>query len=324
MMKLKHLFFNTDLSQMLLRNWFADIQDDSPVTPFRTSANAVFTHVNQRQKYFLRFSPVEEKDSTQIRAELAFLQYLYDNQYNAVEAIPALNGESLVVADTPWGVYNAVLFREAKGRQLSAIKEKDKGKLYHGYGEALGRLHRLSMDYTPQAERRLDWSQLLEQSDAMLREYKAPAEVRKELELLKRFFSELPVTKNNYGLIHYDFESDNVFYDRHSRAFCPIDFDDAMYHWFTMDIVKTVQDIGNEQGAQQFLAEYKREMEFDESVYAYAAVFQRYATLYSYARLLRSVHEQWDNEPAWMTELRLKLAVSMNEKSKAFGTEFPA
>jgi Ser/Thr protein kinase RdoA (MazF antagonist) len=34
-----------------------------------------------------------------------------------------------------------------------------------------------------------------------------------ETRLLHDYFSSIPITKSNFGLIHYDFEYDNVFYD---------------------------------------------------------------------------------------------------------------
>lgn len=44
-------------------------------------------------------------------------------------------------------------------------------------------------------------------------------------------------------MIHYDFEFDNVFYDDESTTCNIIDFDDAMYHWYAMDIELTLDSL---------------------------------------------------------------------------------
>ena len=67
-----------------------------------------------------------------------------------------------------------------------------------------------------------------------------------ELALLLGVFEQLTINQDNYGLIHYDFEPDNVFYDENSQRCSVIDFDDAMYHWFMMDIVQALEAIRDE------------------------------------------------------------------------------
>lgn len=46
----------------------------------------------------------------------------------------------------------------------------------------------------------------------------------------------------SYGLIHYDFQLDNIFYEENNRAFSVIDFDDAVYSWYAHDIVTALDD----------------------------------------------------------------------------------
>jgi len=51
---------------------------------------------------------------------------------------------------------------------------------------------------------------------------------------------------------------------------------------------------------------------------AQTPLFLRYANLYAYTRILRSVSEKLDAEPDWMTELRAHLNNLMNEKRQLF------
>ena len=57
-----------------------------------------------------------------------------------------------------------------------------------------------------------------------------------EAKLLNELFSKLPKNEQNYGLVHFDFELDYIFYDISTDMLNIIDFDDSMYHWYAMDI----------------------------------------------------------------------------------------
>lgn len=48
-------------------------------------------------------------------------------------------------------------------------------------------------------------------------------------------------------------------------------------------------------------------------------VFRRYANVFGYARILRSISETWSNEPEWMISLRTHLLKLMNERQNIFG-----
>ena len=55
--------------------------------------------------------------------------------------------------------------------------------------------------------------------------------------------AKLPSDHGIYGLIHYDFETDNVFYEQETGQFYPIDFDDAVYHWYVQDIERALDSL---------------------------------------------------------------------------------
>lgn len=327
MLKLKYLFDNLDLSLMLLRYWEPDMDTKEAITHFRTSANAVYSFHANGQKYFLRFIPVEEKPSESIQAELDFLKFLRNNGYPAVKAVPSKDDRELVVANTPWGLYNAVVFEEAKGTQISNIAYDD--SVFHDLGKSLGRLHKLSSGYCACGNFRPDWKQTLEWCESVFRQYPAVPKSFDEVRLLSDFFSKLEQSRTNYGLIHYDFEIDNVFYDQDRRTCYPIDFDDAVYHWYAMDVTQTIASIRNdlpkeyiEQAEKEFLRGYRTQMELAEHMLALMPVFHRYANLYGYARILRSVYDSWDNEPKWMANgLRPHIARLMQKRTEAFGSE---
>ncbi len=324
MMKLKHLFDNPVLAEMLLKNWEYDASSLELFQYFRISANAIYPFRQQGEICFLRCCPTSEKQKENILAELDFLGYLHSKQFPALEPVPAKSEELLVQKCTPWGEYFASVFKRVPGAQISESGFED--EILFAYGAALGQLHKLSSEYTAPKARRWSHVDVFNWIDETLNGLELDNSSLEELNLLKETFATLPIHPGNYGLIHYDFEPDNVFYDPVTKSCSAIDFDDAMYHWYVMDLVQALGSLKDEIDASEylpkqavFLAGYRSKYEIDNRIFAAIPLFERFVNLYGYTRVARSIQEQWENEPEWLVELRVKLARSLVNKAKYFG-----
>ncbi|MEG1254997.1 phosphotransferase [Clostridium sp.] len=323
MLKLKYLFENKDLAHMLLNNWEYDIDDPNFLKYFRISSNAVYWCKNQGNTFFLRFAPAEEKAKEKVLAELEFLRFLRHSGYSAVDTILSKSGNELEVIATPWGAYYAVAFKEASGKQISQIPMTD--SLIFGWGNALGKLHKLSSEYKPINNKRNDWKETMNWMEDVLSNFPDEIAAKNELSILKDYFSKLPITKENFGLIHYDFEADNLFYDEITKTYTPIDFDDSEYHWYAMDIEQALdsmtEDMPEEQvesAINQFIKGYRSAYSISDDMLKLLPMFRRYANLYGYVRVLRSIKEKWNNEPEWLVNLRIHLDNLLNRRKSTF------
>lgn len=323
MLKLKYLFNNKDLAHMILSNWEYDINDPNFLEYYRISSNAVYWCKSHGNTFFLRFVAAEEKSMEKIFAELEFLRYLRDSGYPAVDTILSKAGNELEVVNTPWGIYYAVAFKKVPGKQLSEVPLTD--DIIFGLGASLGRLHKLSSEYAPLKEKRNDWKETMDWVEVVLADFPGEIAAKDELCILKDYFLKLPATKENFGLIHYDFELDNVFYDETSKIYNPIDFDDSIYHWYAMDIEQALDSLKEdlpkdqiESSVNRFIKGYRYEYNISDDMLTLLPAFKRYADLYGYVRLLRSVEEKWDNEPEWMINLRIRLENLLNNRKTTF------
>ncbi len=147
-----------------------------------------------------------------------------------------------------------------------------------------------------------------------------------ETKLLRDYFASIPMSKSNFGLVHYDFEYDNVFYDDESKSCNVIDFDDAMYHWYAMDIEQALNSLQDyipsesfNHKKQCFMDGYLTEYDISYDLEDILPACRRFANLYGYVRTQRSIREKWDNEPDWLTNLREKLTKCLKEDSICFG-----
>lgn len=326
MLTLKYLFQNNDLAEMILKNWSYDPESLDMFQYYRISSNAVYPFRDQGEVRLLRFAPVEEKNQVNLSAELEFLRYLRTKHYGAMEAMPSLSGTELVEAHTPWGTYYASVFKRVLGSQLGGIQLTD--TILYSYGQALGELHHLSRRFTPEQEKKRRWTyaDVLNWMQENLKEFPTETAALNEVEILQTTFATWPMTQQNFGLIHYDFELDNVFYDEGSQSCYAIDFDDSMYHWYAMDVEQSLDSLREEiepeqweQKKQLFLNGYWSKAGERYDLEGMFPACRRFANLYGYVRMLRSVAEQWSHEPEWMSGLRARLERKMTEKAEQFG-----
>lgn len=308
---------------MLLGNWDYDQKSLELFKYYRISSNAIYPFECGGNNRFLRFAPQTEKLKSNLLGELEFIAYLRTRGYGVLEAVPSRDGMELVEAKTPWGDYYTSVFKRVAGRQMDDIPMDD--KVVFRYGQALGELHQLSSEYNPSQFKRWTHSEVLEWVRSVLMSFPDQTAALAETQLLAEYFSTLPVTEANYGLIHYDFELDNVFYDEAAEAVNVIDFDDAMYHWYAMDIEQALDSLQEAVSPEEL--DHKKQCFLD----GYASRYQlpgdspsmvacrRFADLYGYARILRSSGEKWGHEPEWLTGLRSRLEVHMKAKASRFG-----
>ncbi|WP_240703053.1 phosphotransferase [Cohnella luojiensis] len=126
------------------------------------------------------------------------------------------------------------MFNRVSGEQINKTDFSD--RVIFSHGKALGKLHYLSSYYTPDSHKRWSYSDVLF-------DYPLETAALAEARLLQDYFSTIPITNRNFGLIHYDFEYDNVFYDEATDSCNVIDFDDSMYHWYAMDIEQALDSL---------------------------------------------------------------------------------
>ncbi|ANC76295.1 hypothetical protein ABE65_005520 [Fictibacillus phosphorivorans] len=324
MLKLKYLFNNVNLAEMLLENWDYDDESIDMFQYYRISSNAIYPFQSRGKTQFLRFSPKSEKCKENVLAELEFISYLRSKHYGVLEIVVSKNGEELIEVQTPWGEYYASVFKRVSGVQMNETELSD--NVIFSYGKALGKLHQLSSDYVPVKNKRWSYSDVLDWMRETLTDFPHEKSALLETNVLQDYFDSIPITKRNFGLVHYDFEYDNVFYDEESQSCNVIDFDDVMYHWYVMDIEQTLDSLQDciptemfQVKKQCFLDGYYTEYDISDDMLSLLPACRRFANLYGYVRILRSVEEKWENEPEWLESLREKLIKAMKNKSTCFG-----
>lgn len=311
MLKLKYLFENFELAKSALENWEHDEDSiDDYLCRFRISSNAVYPFPQKGKCCFLRLSPVEEKLESNLSGELEFLEYLKNEGYPAMRVIPSKSGETLLRLDTRWGGYYASAFEGVAG---ICVEDTDYSEeIMFSYGKQLALLHKLSTKFYP-VIRKQSYEDVLTWIHGTFDDYNAAEFMYVELENVTKELSLLEKSKDNFGLVHYDFEPDNVFYDNAAQCCNVIDFEDGMYHFYLVDLEQALDSIReeaedkSERAISDFLKGYESERPLESGYEQKLPLMRRFCNLYAYARLIRSVEEKLPEEPDWMSELREKL-----------------
>lgn len=301
---------NDTVAKQFIQRW----EHDSQTLKFwRASSNFVFTFERDGVRQFLRFIHEEDNAISHIQSELDFMLYLIENGYPTVAPIRSADGnwiETVQVDED--GRYYGVVFEQARGSCVPLDQMTDRQA--EAWGAALGSLHRLSELYAPGPTSRGSWLDALTFVSSVLDRHPREADARHELERLREQLSALPTGAGHIGLIHYDFEMDNVFFEAETSRYFAIDFDDSMYHWYAMDVASAISDLLEQEDADanekiaHFLTGYRKMKPLDEYEVRQFALFQRFEDLYRFARMLSSVEGfESGGSPAWALALKEKL-----------------
>lgn len=300
------------IAAQILQQWE---HDHGSVKFFRSSANFVYLFHKGGKPFFLRFADSSERTRETIKAEIDILQWVTVSGMTVTLPIESSNGNFVETVVTDLGTFHAVVFSKLEGTQLE-IEDLDDGHFWE-WGAALGKLHSTLENYAhADVSARSTWRDHLELVRAFLPEEKSA--IRSEFEQIASSLEALPVTQDSYGLIHFDFELDNLYWQDQTIGIG--DFDECSYAWYIMDVAFALRDLFRDRidlNNRLFLAfvhGYRAHRALHDELVSQLPLFLRMARLLTYARLVRSMDlPPRADDPAWLQALRLKLENWLND-----------
>ncbi|MEM1280849.1 MAG: phosphotransferase, partial [Cyanobacteria bacterium P01_H01_bin.152] len=261
------------------------------------------------QPYVLRFNHETERRAERIHAEITYLQYLATAGLAVAQPMLSLSNRYVETLDTPYGRFHSVVFEAVVGEQFD-IDELSLEQ-FSQWGQALGRLHAAAQFYT-EAGRPTWYGQLAEAVENLPISESA---VYEAITQLYRRLQALPVTRETFGLIHFDFELDNLIWTEPGPV--AIDFDDSAWYWFGADIAFALRDLFDDEVAkincsdesfQAFVAGYQTEKSITADELALIPLFLKLHHAIGFTQLTRALEAELPtDEPIWATTLRQKL-----------------
>lgn len=307
--------WRSPLGEKILENWG---YDEGSVFILRASANFVFNFKKDGVPYFLRFNDACERKIETIESELNIVNFLWEQSLNVAKPVRSLNGKFIEVVETELGIFYAVVFEALPGKHIEYEEITDE-QLYL-WGEALGKLHQTLKQMPEKYQvKRPNWREHLSEVKRLIPSNEVVAS--RELERVIRWAESLSVSKENYGIVHYDFELDNIVFE--NKKIGMLDFDDCSSYWYVADIVYALRDDGDfsltSSNIKKFIEGYQRETNLDLELLKDYSWFERFHKLVIFAKLIRSVDiEETEQHPDWLNNLRARLCRTLDDCRRSF------
>lgn len=185
--------------------------------------------------FILRITSVSHRSKDEIIGEINFLMFLSNNGVNVAIPIPTLSNDMITEHDFENGNAFAVAFTIADGMQWEEQERVDHDYIEY-IGRELGRIHSCSKNYiinNGNPRRQYEENQHLIKAYDIFENYNS--ELSKAYKQLMEQLSQVPKTKENFGLTHGDFMFSNYTLTKDKKV-TVYDFDECEYSWFINDI----------------------------------------------------------------------------------------
>jgi Ser/Thr protein kinase RdoA (MazF antagonist) len=276
---------------------------------WRSSASHVFVLPDPRGKRYLRFVPGDHRGAESFATVADLMARLADRGIPVARPVPSEHGPLVATADTALGVMHAMVVEAAPGESFDADELNETAA--RAWGAALARLHGDAADLGEDLPGPFEHLPLVEQL------FPADAPLLAAATILEARLRELPREPSCFGVVHGDFELDNLAWqDGTATAF---DFDEASRSWFAADVAFALRDLTDESGRPApehrerfaaFLDGYRSVRPLD------AADLPLFAGLNAITALIRITLALSDpdvDEPAWQAELRQSLTTMASD-----------
>ncbi|MBN2046813.1 MAG: phosphotransferase [Anaerolineaceae bacterium] len=293
----------SETAHQALAHWQADADS---LQEFRYSANAIYIFRCDGEVRFLRLTHDAARTKTELAAELALIEHFNASGLRAARPVSSQTGSLIEEVTSEVGHFYAVVFEAAHGKQLEAESLTD--VQIRAWGETMAKFHLAAEQLNAKGTlARRDWRAELALFESWLPE---------EDEDARRMFSEaaawlasLPAGAQDAGLIHYDFELDNLFWD--GAGFTVIDLDDAALYPFAADIAFAFDDVfelpqaARERVVDGFLDGYRSERPLSDEWVERIHLFVKLMRLLKFTRVLHSLEgARPELDPEWLKGLR--------------------
>lgn len=283
--------------------------DSGTVRFFRSSANFLYTVQIDGTPHFLRFADGQERRRQAIEADIDLLVGLRQTGIDVPLPVASSHGNLVETVETRWGTFHAVVFPALEGTQPE-IEDLDDAGLQR-WGAALGALHAALATYPAgKAASRPTWRHHLDMIQATVPEG-SPA-LHSELTEVARELASLPQDPATFGLIHFDFELDNLVWQ--DDAIGILDLDDCSHLWYAADIVFALRDLFEEWAGpgdtrfRAFIRGYSEHRPMVGDQISHLPLFQRLDDLLRYARIVHAADlDVGPEHPEWLGTLSGKL-----------------
>ena len=213
------------------------VNPDHEITMGGTN-NRIFEVRDGQTAYILRASEYSRDREEHTAFELKWVAYLSSYLKGIVRPQRSKNGSLYEVISTADKAYILCLLEKAPGKIVDANHPNEfHQELFFHLGALMGDMHRLTVSYEGNIRKpAFEWT-----GSANSWRYENPILDEDVRRCQKKYYDELctlPISKENYGIIHWDIHTDNFFVDNGKIKI--FDFDACQFNWYTADMASAI------------------------------------------------------------------------------------
>lgn len=202
------------------------------------SGNMIFEVQKEQIFYILKVSEYHPVEQAHLEMQLDWVMYLSQHMNGVFKPVYSVHHHLMEIVSIADRKYMMFLQEKALGNLVDIHNPKEYNEtLFFHLGALMGKMHACTAQYVKDPiDSRFVWD-----NDAYSWRGKVPikdAEVRRFDTFLKTELHKLPITKDSYGIIHYDIHPHNFFV--HHGAITIFDFDACQFNWYAADIASTL------------------------------------------------------------------------------------
>jgi Ser/Thr protein kinase RdoA (MazF antagonist) len=194
------------------------------------------------ESYILRVSYQNDRSREDYLAELEYIRYLYEHGASVSNVIVSKDGNLLEEVRYGNQTLYLCLFEKAKGMQLAENNYRYREgapltEYFFNCGKTLGKIHQLSKEYQP-VHKRIHFSDKYNMAyiDRLLPEHLS--EVKDKIADILATLDKIGKTKDNYGMVHFDYSDGNYHIDFDNGQITVYDFDNSCHAWYMYDLAE--------------------------------------------------------------------------------------
>lgn len=223
------------------------------------------------ESYILRVSYQNDRSREDYLAELEYVRYLYEHGAGVANVIVSKDGNLLEEVRYGNQTLYLCLFEKAKGMQLAEnIYRYREGapltEYFFNCGKTLGKIHQLSKEYQPVHKRIhfFDKYNMTYINELLPNELSA---VKEKIAVILESLEKLEKTKENYGMVHFDYSDGNYHINFDNGQITVYDFDNSCHAWYMYDLAEVwihgegwIMFEQDEKKRMQFMEDYFKEI----------------------------------------------------------------
>ncbi len=223
------------------------------------------------QSYILRVSYQNDRSREDYLAELEYVRYLYEHGASVSNVIASKTGNLLEEVRYGNQVLYLCLFEKAKGMQLAENNYRYREgapltEYFFNCGKTLGKIHQLSKEYQP-VHKRIHFSDKFNMTYINELLPNELAVVKEKIAVILESLEQMEKTKENYGMVHFDYSDGNYHINFENGQITVYDFDNSCHAWYMYDLAELwihgegwIMFEQDEKKRMQFMENYFREI----------------------------------------------------------------